>query len=151
MCTVAYSVLILFCIDDLKFSDIYRWACQLSAVNNIVNVHTGMGSHSLCQGNLLDPGIEPASPALQVDSSPSEPPGKPILNTTLMCFLGGSWPSRGGGKLQLWTTYNRERLGSSTRTIGQAQHFSLPLSGMMLSFVLWFVQFLCLIKWGQSH
>ena len=74
-------------IDELKFSDIYRWACQLSAVNNIVNVHTGMGSHSLCQGNLLDPGIEPASLALQVDSSPSEPPGKPILNTTLMCFL----------------------------------------------------------------
>ena len=28
-------------------------------------------------GNLPDPGIEPKSPALQVDSLPSEPPGKP--------------------------------------------------------------------------
>ena len=28
-------------------------------------------------GNLPDPGIEPGSPALQADSLPSEPPGKP--------------------------------------------------------------------------
>ena len=28
-------------------------------------------------GHLPDPGIEPRSPALQADSSPSEPPGKP--------------------------------------------------------------------------
>ena len=28
-------------------------------------------------GDLLDPGIKPGSPALQADSSPSEPPGKP--------------------------------------------------------------------------
>ena len=28
-------------------------------------------------GDLQDPGIEPGSPALQVDSLPSEPPGKP--------------------------------------------------------------------------
>ena len=58
------------------------------------------------------------------------------LLTTLMCFPGRSCSSRGGGKLQLWTTYNREKLRNSTLTIGQAQHFSLPLSGMMLSFVL---------------
>ena len=29
-------------------------------------------------GNLLDPGIEPWSPALQVDSLLSEPPEKPL-------------------------------------------------------------------------
>ena len=29
-------------------------------------------------GDLPDPGIEPRSPALQIDSLPSEPPGKPI-------------------------------------------------------------------------
>ena len=29
--------------------------------------------------NISDPGIEPGSPALQVDSLPSEPPGKPII------------------------------------------------------------------------
>ena len=29
-------------------------------------------------GDLPDPGIEPGSSALQVDSLPSEPPGKPV-------------------------------------------------------------------------
>ena len=38
--------------------------------------NTGVGCHFLLQGNLPDPGIEPGSPALQADSSPSEPPGK---------------------------------------------------------------------------
>ena len=48
-------------------------------------------------GDLPNPGIEPGSPALQADSSPSEPPGKPIFfwrsttNVTaikpLDCFL----------------------------------------------------------------
>ena len=28
-------------------------------------------------GDLLDPGIEPVSPALRADALPSEPPGKP--------------------------------------------------------------------------
>ena len=31
-------------------------------------------------GDLPDPGIEPRSPALQADSLPSEPPGKPVLD-----------------------------------------------------------------------
>ena len=30
-------------------------------------------------GDLPDPGIEPMSPALQVDSLPTEPPGKPTV------------------------------------------------------------------------
>ena len=29
-------------------------------------------------GDLPDPGMEPGTPALQMDSLPSEPPGKPI-------------------------------------------------------------------------
>ena len=29
-------------------------------------------------GDLPNPGIEPGSPALQADSSPAEPPGKPF-------------------------------------------------------------------------
>ena len=41
--------------------------------------NTGVGSHSLLQGDLPDPGIEPRSPALQADSLLSEPPGKPQL------------------------------------------------------------------------
>ena len=36
--------------------------------------NTGVGCHSPLQGNFPDPGIEPRSPALQVDSLPAEPP-----------------------------------------------------------------------------
>ena len=39
--------------------------------------NTGVGSLSLLQGNLPNPGIEPRSPALQADSLPAEPQGKP--------------------------------------------------------------------------
>ena len=38
---------------------------------------TGVGCHALLQGGLPYPGIEARSPALQVDSLPSEAPGKP--------------------------------------------------------------------------
>ena len=36
-------------------------------------------------GDLPDPGIEPVSPALQADSLPPEPPGKPF--TVLFCKM----------------------------------------------------------------
>ena len=39
--------------------------------------NTGVGSLSLPQGNLPNPGIEPRSPALQADSLPVKPQGKP--------------------------------------------------------------------------
>ena len=39
--------------------------------------NTGVGSLSLLQGNLPNPGIEPRSPALQADSLPTELSGKP--------------------------------------------------------------------------
>ena len=38
-------------------------------------------------GDLRDPGMEPGSPALQADSLPSEPPGKPNYK-----FPEGSFP-----------------------------------------------------------
>ena len=41
--------------------------------------NAGLGSCSLLQGNLPNPGIESRSPALQADSSPAKPPGKPYL------------------------------------------------------------------------
>ena len=47
--------------------------------------NTSEGSHSLLQGSLPNPGIKPRSPALQTDSLPSEPPGKPSL---LICTMG---------------------------------------------------------------
>ena len=34
--------------------------------------------------DLLNPGIEPGSPALQADALPSEPPGKPFLSSNLV-------------------------------------------------------------------
>ena len=37
--------------------------------------NTGVGCHCLLQG--IFPGMEHGSPALQADSLPSEPPGKP--------------------------------------------------------------------------
>ena len=42
---------------------------------NSLGQNTGVGS--LLQGNLPNPEIESRSPALQVDSLPAEPPGKP--------------------------------------------------------------------------
>ena len=42
-----------------------------------------MGSLSLLQGNLPNPGLKPRSPTLQVDSIPAEPQGKPqVLGDT---------------------------------------------------------------------
>ena len=40
-------------------------------------MNTGVGSLSLLPGDLSDPGIKPGSPALQADSLPAEPQGKP--------------------------------------------------------------------------
>ena len=40
-------------------------------------------------GDVPKPGIEPGSPALQADSLPSEPPGKPtILNVVVLYWEG---------------------------------------------------------------
>ena len=39
-------------------------------------------------GELPDPGIKPKSPALQVDSLPFEPPGKPFQELQDEIFLG---------------------------------------------------------------
>ena len=39
----------------------------------------------VCVGGLSDPRIKPGSPELQMDSLPSEPPGKP-LSPFISCF-----------------------------------------------------------------
>ena len=43
-------------------------------------------------GDLPNPGIEPTSPALQVDSLPSEAPGKPHRRPSLFQALTGPKP-----------------------------------------------------------
>ena len=45
----------------------------------------------LLQGDLQDPGIEPMSPALQVDSLPSEPSGLPLSAITITIKVDGSF------------------------------------------------------------
>ena len=53
-------------------------ACTGSSVHeDSPGKNTGVGCHALLQGNLPNPGIEPRSPTLQVDSLPSEPSGTP--------------------------------------------------------------------------
>ena len=44
---------------------------------NSLGQNTGVGSLALLQGDLPNPVIEARSPALQVDSLPAEPQGKP--------------------------------------------------------------------------
>ena len=46
-------------------------------------------------GDLLNPGIEPRSPALQADSLPAEPQGSPrVLEWVAYAFPKGSFPPR---------------------------------------------------------
>jgi len=63
---------------------------------NSLGQNTGVGSRSLLQGCLPNPGIEPRSPALRADSLPAEPQGKleklqsqarVCLGLKLVCFL----------------------------------------------------------------
>ena len=46
---------------------------------NSPGMNTGVGKPFSSPGYLSDPWIEPDCPALQVDSLPSEPPGKPNM------------------------------------------------------------------------
>ena len=57
--------------------------------------NTGVGSLSLSPGDLPNPGIEPSCPALQVDSLPTEPQGKP-KNTGVgsLSLLQGIFPTQ---------------------------------------------------------
>ena len=53
------------------------WPHGLCSPWNSPGQSTGVGSLSLLQGIFLIQGIEPRSPAFQVDSLPAEPQGKP--------------------------------------------------------------------------
>ena len=69
---------LLYCVSHSVVSDSFvtLWAVALPGSS----VHS---SHLLLQGNLPDPGIEPVSPALQVDFLPTEPLGNPAVLITL--------------------------------------------------------------------
>ena len=55
--------------------------------------NTGVGCHALLQRIFPNEGLKPSFPALQVDSLPPEPPGKP-KNTTVgsLSLLQGNYP-----------------------------------------------------------
>ena len=50
-----------------------------SSVHGFSRQEYWSGSPFPSPGDLPDPGIKPMSPALQADSLPSEPPGKPSM------------------------------------------------------------------------
>ena len=56
----------------------FLWPHELYSPWNSPGQNTGVGSLSLLQGNLPNPGIEPTSPALQADSLPAEPQGNKV-------------------------------------------------------------------------
>ena len=57
----------------------YIYPARLLCPWNSPGKNTGVGSGRVpSPGDLPDPGIKPGSPALQADSLPSEPSGKPI-------------------------------------------------------------------------
>ena len=58
----------------------------LYSPGNSPGQNTRVGSISLLQGNHPNPWIKPMSPALQVDSLPTEPPGKPGIYISLSLF-----------------------------------------------------------------
>ena len=51
-------------------------SCPTLQPMNSPGQNTGVGSLSPSPGDLPNPGVKPRSPALQMDSLPSEPPGK---------------------------------------------------------------------------
>ena len=63
-----------------SFPGIFYMDCSLpgSSVHGIFQARVLEWVAISFPGNLPDPGIEPRSPALQADTLPSEPPGKPI-------------------------------------------------------------------------
>ena len=72
------------------------WPHGLYSPWNSPGQNTGVGNLSVLQGIFPAPGIEPRSPALQADSLPAEPPGKP-KNTGLgsLSLLQGNFPKQG--------------------------------------------------------
>ena len=48
--------------------------------------NTGVGCHTLIQGNLPNPGIKPRSPSLQADPLLAELPGKPIYTHIMIYY-----------------------------------------------------------------
>jgi len=75
-----YSVLILCLSNSFSHHELYV-ACQAPLSMGFCRQEYWVGCHALPpSGDLSDPGMEPTSPALHMDSLPSEPPGSPTAD-----------------------------------------------------------------------
>ena len=98
-------------------------ACTGSSVHeDSPGKNTGVGCHALLQGNLPHPGIKLRSPALQVHSLLSEPPGKP-KNTGVgsLSLLQGIFPTQESTRGLLhcrWILYQLSYQGSPFQASG---------------------------------
>ena len=90
--------------------------------------NTGVGCHALPQGNLPNPGMELRSPALQVDSLPSEPPEKPkntgVGSLSLLQGIFLTQESNWGVLRCRWILYLLSFQGSPVRMIKRTIHLS---------------------------
>ena len=77
--TVHYYVKVLVTQSCLTLCDPWTVAHQASLSMGYSRKEHWSGLPFPSPGDHPNPGIEPRSPALQVDSLPSEPPGKPTL------------------------------------------------------------------------
>ena len=76
--------------------------------------NTGVGCHFPPPGDLPDPGIKLASPALQAGCLPADPSGKPLslvqllfdIGSFLSIFVAGTYQIRGGDG-GVWMETNR--------------------------------------------
>ena len=73
------------------FATPWTVVCQAPLSMGFSKQDTGVGCHSLLQGDLPNPGIELRSPALQADSLLSEPTGKPRREEGGLLFNGNSF------------------------------------------------------------
>ena len=87
-----------------------------------------------CPGALPDPGIKPGSPALQADSLPSEPPGKPqiyvyvqlnhfVVHLKLIQHCKSTIPQYKTNFLKLLCIYHRSRNLFSTANHMRARFY----------------------------
>ena len=74
-----------------SFATPWTVACRLLCPwdQNTSGKNTGVGSHFLLQGNLPNPGVEPMSPALQVDSLPLSHLGHVMSQASPTCYHMG--------------------------------------------------------------
>ena len=80
MCVCVCVCVCVFMYVSLSFSamlnsSVIPWTvtCQARLLWDSPGKNTGVGCHSLLQGNLPDPGIKPRFPVLQADSLPFKP------------------------------------------------------------------------------